>query len=103
MQHWCAIARLIHSKEETGKWDVWDVKETLGHDDIKTTESYIRFAKRYYKMSHIDWIKALLKFHKNEYFVEQPKGLNRSDRKPLKKPWFRVETTGVERYGSAGI
>lgn len=98
MRHWYAIARPIHSKEETGRWDVWDVKETLGHDDIKTTETYIRFAKRYYKLSHYDWIKALLKFYKKDH-IEQHRGLIEGY---LKKPLFRVETTGVERSGSAG-
>ena len=99
MRHWCAIARLIHSKEETGRWDIWDVKETLGHDDIKTTETYIRFAKRYYKIAHYDWIKALLKFYKKDY-IEQHRGLIEGY---LNEPCFRVETTGVDGYGSAGI
>jgi len=67
MRHYCAIMRLIHSKAETGKWDTWEVKEWLGHDDEKTTKNYIRYADKYYRIAHYDWLKAMLKFHKKRY------------------------------------
>ena len=63
MRHWCAIARLIQTKVETKKWDIWDVKERLGHEKVTTTEGYVRFAKRYFTNAPYDWIRAILKFH----------------------------------------
>ncbi|UCD13750.1 MAG: site-specific integrase, partial [Thermoplasmatales archaeon] len=61
MRTWCAIARLIQTKVETGSFDVYHVKEWLGHDRIKTTESYIRYAEKYYRLAPYDWIRVLLK------------------------------------------
>jgi site-specific recombinase XerD len=75
MRHWCAVARLIKSKIETKKWDIWDVKEWLGHDKV-TTEGYVMYAKRYYRNASYDWIKAILKFHTKNYDVGQENGLN---------------------------
>ncbi len=78
MRHWCAVARLIKSKVDTKKWDIWDVKEWLGHDKVSTTEEYVRFAKRYYRNANYDWIKAILKFHPKKYkkpTMEQENGL----------------------------
>jgi len=80
MRHWCAIARLIQSKEITKKWDIWDVKERLGHEKVTTTQNYVRFAKRYYENAKYDWIRAVLKFHQEKYNMEQinssTKGIN---------------------------
>ena len=71
-RHWCAIARLIRSKIETKHWDIWDVKEWMGHERIDTTEDYVKFAKQYYRHSPYDWISAVLKFYKtNPVFIEQ--------------------------------
>jgi len=58
---WCAIARLIKSKLETGRYDIYEVREWLGHDKLKTTDSYIQFARNYYRNAPYDWIKAILK------------------------------------------
>jgi integrase len=58
---WCAIARLIKSKIEFGYYDVYEIKEYLGHDKLKTTDSYIQFARNYYRIAPYDWIKAILK------------------------------------------
>lgn len=58
---WCAIARLIKSKIDTGHYDVYEIKEWLGHDNIKTTETYIQYARNYYRNAPFDWIKAVLK------------------------------------------
>ena len=71
MRHWCAIARLIQSKEITKKWDIWDVKERLGHEKVTTTQNYVRFAKRYYENAKYGRIRAILKFHQEKYNVEQ--------------------------------
>ena len=71
-RHWCAIARLIRSKIETKHWDIWDVKEWMGHEKIDTTEDYVKFAKQYYRHSPYDWISAVLKYYKtNPDFIEQ--------------------------------
>lgn len=92
MRHWCAIARLIQTKVETGTFDVWQVKEWLGHDRIKTTQSYIRYAEKYYKIASYDWIRTLLKP------LEKWEQKRSETENYIKQPWFRVETTGVERY-----
>jgi len=36
----------------------------LGHDELKTTEGYVRFANQYYRKEPFDWIKAVLKSKK---------------------------------------
>ncbi|RLF42777.1 MAG: hypothetical protein DRN18_01745 [Thermoplasmata archaeon] len=61
MRHWCAVARLIKTKVKTGSFDVYAVKNWLGHEKITTTESYIRYAEQYYQQLPIDWIAAALK------------------------------------------
>lgn len=63
MRHWCAIARLIRSYLENKSWDKEDVRDWLGHDHVKTTDEYTKFAKRYYRNASFDWLKATLKFH----------------------------------------
>ena len=92
MRHWCAVARLIKSKIETKKWDIWDVKEWLGHDKVTTTEGYVMYAKRYYRNAPYDWIKAILKFHTKNYDVMgQENGLI------LKTPLKTSVSTGNNR------
>lgn len=92
MRHWCAIARLIQTKVETGKFDVYHVKEWLGQDDIKSTMHYVRFAEKYYRLAPYDWVRALLKFHKEQY-----KSTTQTENY-IKQPLFRVEFTGVAGY-----
>ncbi len=64
MRHWCATARLIQSKVNSKRWDIWEVKDWHGHDKIGTTEDYVKFAKKYYRNAPFDWIKSILKYHK---------------------------------------
>jgi len=72
-RHWCAISRLIRSKVETKRWDIWDVKEWMGHEKIDTTEAYVKFAKNYYRNAPYDWVRAVLKSYKtDDEFLEQP-------------------------------
>jgi len=97
MRHWCATARLIKSYEETGLWDKEDVKDWLGHDDLRTTDDYTKYAKKYYNLAPYDWIKAVLKANKkisqkNSLDQRTPKTLNISDR-----------ATGEDKYGPTGI
>ena len=63
-RYWCAIARLIKSKVETGNFAIYEVRDWLGHDELKTTEGYVRFANQYYRKEPFDWIKAVLKSKK---------------------------------------
>lgn len=58
---YCAISRLIRSKLETKHFDVYEVKEWLGHTQIQTTMSYIKDAKDYYKIAPFDWINRTLR------------------------------------------
>ena len=61
MRHWCAVARLIKTKVETGRFDTYMVKNWLGHERINTTENYIRYAEQYYRQLPEDWIALALK------------------------------------------
>jgi len=65
MRDWSAIARLIRTKVETKKWDIRTVKNALGHKFESTTEAYIKYAEEYYRNDPYDWLRAVLKFHKN--------------------------------------
>lgn len=97
MRRWCAVARLIETKVEYGTFDEFEVCDWLGHDDVKTTMSYIKDAKQYYNRAPYNWLKRVLKFHHNQ---KEDNTLNQDN--PL-LPLFRVETTGVTRSGSTGI
>jgi integrase len=65
MRHWCATARLIKSKVETGSYDCFSVKNWCGHEKMSSTESYIKHAEKYYRDFPIDWISCALKPHQN--------------------------------------
>jgi len=56
MRHWCAVARLIRSKIDTGFFDCYSVKNWLGHEKMSTTEVYIKYAEQYYRELPVDWI-----------------------------------------------
>jgi len=60
-RHWCAIGKLIKSKLETKKYDIYDVKDWLGHSEIQTTMGYVRDVKQYMRLAPYDWFKRLLK------------------------------------------
>jgi len=59
------IATLIKSKLETGNYDMYEVRDTLGHENIQTSTNYIRNAKQYMKLAPYDWFKRVLKFNKS--------------------------------------
>ena len=59
-----AIARLIRTKLESKHFDVYEVKEWLGHTQIQTTMSYVKDAKHYYKLAPFDWIHRALRITK---------------------------------------
>lgn len=70
-RHWCAVARLIQTKIQTGHYDCYVVKNWLGHDKIATTEGYIQHAENYFKRAPYDWIKHTLKFYKLKFIKEE--------------------------------
>ena len=61
MRHWCAVARLIKTKFETGTYDVFQIQKWLGHEEITTTNTYIGQATSYYNVLPVDWISLALK------------------------------------------
>ena len=61
MRHWCAVARLIQTKVKIGNFDVYTVRNWLGHEKIATTQNYIRYAEQYYRQLPEDWISLVLK------------------------------------------
>jgi len=68
-RHWNAIAKLIKTKVETNHYDVYEVKEWLGHTKIETTMNYVQQAKLYYKKHPYDWIKRALKYYNNDEII----------------------------------
>lgn len=65
MRHWCAVARLIETKIQTGHFEPITVKNWLGHEELKTTENYIQYAEMYYNQHKVSWIHHALRSHKN--------------------------------------
>ena len=66
MRHWCAIARLIKNKVESKFFDVYSIKNWLGHDKMSTTECYIKYAEQYYKEYPVDWISYTIRKRKEK-------------------------------------
>lgn len=66
MRHWCAVARLIKNKVESKYFDVYQVKNWLGHDKMGTTEDYIKYAEQYYRELPVDWISYAMRNQKRE-------------------------------------
>jgi len=69
-RHWCAVARLIQTKIQSGHYDCYTVKNWLGHEKLATTEGYIQHADNYFKRAGFDWISHTLRFNKNNFVVE---------------------------------
>jgi integrase len=90
MRDWSAIARLIRTKIETKKWDIRTVKCDLGHKTEKTTESYVRFAENYYRKDPYDWLRAVLKFHKNSIRMKRYMGQEYGSRQEI--PQISIDT-----------
>ena len=60
-RHWCAIAKLIQEKLETGHWNEFKVRNWLDHDKIETTMTYLRDAEQYQRIADYNWFKRVLK------------------------------------------
>ncbi len=63
MRHWCAIARLIETKIESGSYDKFRIKNWLGHENQKTTDNYVHYADMYYNQYPKSWIHEALRSH----------------------------------------
>jgi len=66
MRHWNAIAKLIETKIQTGDYQPYTVKNWMGHETIKTTEQYIKYAEQYYDLAPYSWIHRVLKHPKQK-------------------------------------
>jgi integrase len=66
MRHWCGIARLIKNKVELKFFDVYSIKNWLGHEKMSTTEGYIKYAEQYYREYPVDWISYAMRNRKNK-------------------------------------
>lgn len=65
-RHWCAIAKLIKTKLETKNFDIYEVRDWLGHTKIETTMAYVRDTQQYMQSAPYDWFKYVLKRHKSK-------------------------------------
>jgi len=74
MRHWCAVARLTHQKTQTGLFDYLPVKNWLGHENIQTTMTYIKYAEQYYQQAPFDWFKRVLRHPKGDNTLKSTKG-----------------------------
>lgn len=61
MRHWCAVARLIKTKVDTGTYDVFHIQKWLGHETSATTNKYISQTISYYNILAVDWVSLALK------------------------------------------
>ena len=60
MRHWCAVARLIQTKIDTGYFDTYQVGDWLGHELPSTTQIYVKHANQYYRQYKESWIQHAL-------------------------------------------
>ena len=104
MRDWSAIARLIRTKIETKKWDTRIVKNALGHKYESTTEAYIKYAENYYRKDPYDWLRAVLKFHKNSKRIRRfMKGEYGPSQKDIKILTNAKNRRGLRRFSPVGI
>jgi len=59
-RHFCAVSRLIRTKLQTKHFDIYEVKDWLGHTKIETTMTYLKDAKHYYEQAPYDWIQRAI-------------------------------------------
>lgn len=90
-RHWCAIARLIRTKLESGHFDEFEVMEYLGHSKTDVTMTYLRRAKWYYEQTGYDWIRRVLRCSVGSY---DGKGVVGSDMSDFASQLFAHVATG---------
>ncbi len=101
MRHWCAVARLIKSKVETGTFDVFEVQKLLGHEEITTTNTYISQAVSYYKHMTVDWISLALKPCQKSAEMAGKRDMKKTNRTP--KTGLLTAFSPVENNGPVAI
>jgi len=99
MRDWFAIAKLIRTKIETGKWDIYEVERNLGHSKVSTTEIYIEFAEMYYENFKFDWLRSVLKFHSNSKRMNK---LMKEDYRTCKKSTNGKNGLGLIKFSPVG-
>jgi integrase len=72
-RHWNAVAKLIEQKIQTGTFDVYPVKNWLGHEKIETTMNYVKYADQYYQQASFNWLKRVLKHPVEENTLKSTK------------------------------
>jgi site-specific recombinase XerD len=82
MRHWCAVARLIRTKVETGSYDCFTVKNWLGHERMATTEGYIKHAEKYYRSLPVDWLSCALKPNLNMAGMHKKNNMEKNQQIP---------------------
>lgn len=60
-RHWNAVAKLIEQRVKTGTFDCLPVRNWLGHEQLQTTMTYVKYAEQYYNEAPYDWLKRALK------------------------------------------
>lgn len=61
-REWCATAKLIQARLDGSSDPLGDVKDFLGHEEQKTTEGYVRFARNMFRIYQYDWFRRTLKW-----------------------------------------
>jgi len=72
-RHWSATAKLIQEYLQTGHWNKSRVQHWLGHDNQKTTDTYIQLAEAYMNTAKYDWFKRVLKTQKKNVWGKHDK------------------------------
>ncbi|RLF55784.1 MAG: hypothetical protein DRN27_10285 [Thermoplasmata archaeon] len=61
MRHWSCVARLIDEYSRNGHWNIFTVKNWHGHEKVRSTEQYVKYAEQYYNIASYRWIQRALK------------------------------------------
>jgi len=99
MRHWCATARLIKSKVETGNYDCFSVKNWHGHEKMSSTEAYIKHAEKYYRDFPVDWISCALKPHQKMAGLGKKKNKEKNQQNPKLASVETFPSCKLERAG----
>ncbi|KYK23268.1 hypothetical protein AYK25_10145 [Thermoplasmatales archaeon SM1-50] len=83
-RHFCATARLIRTKLETGGFDIYSVNSFMGHEKLQTTKDYVTGAELYIRQFNGDWIYRILKAY------EKIREENTKKSKEAEKEVFRL-------------
>ena len=101
MRHWCAVARLIKTKVETGTFDIFQIQKWLGHEEITTTNTYINYATNYYNVMPVDWISLALKPSQKNVTMAGQRDMEKINRTP--KLGLLTEFSSREYHGPVAI